>query len=770
MIIFNDNKGRLGNSLFRLFANIVFLTIYKQDAPIYNYINRNSLCVNDNDFIAWMNNVLSGTTPKLVNPNANYLFDGYYQHDAIFVKFKKEIVEYIIKHQNLIIRTDKNDSYRIIDFINYPIQKQYNIVVHLRLEDFITISQVIDPNCIQVVIDEIASLYSNEQICIVVNKSTTDVESKYIDFLKKRNSNITVESNDVITDFTIMKNAKVLVCSCSTLSWAASLLSTTLQKVYIPDYVQVNGSHQTFKNPIQNTSLYNIRTCTFDELTQILDNTDSPVNQISYSLKDSKGLHFDLKLDSLFGAKKNGVFIELGAFDGLTQSNTAFFEFYRNWTGILIEPSKQSYDLCCANRPKSICLNLCCVSSEYTEKTIFGDFNSITMASVNGERLNSQNLVEVNCNTLNNIVRDHIPNKTIDLLSLDTEGYELNILKGFDLSVNRPKFLLIEVYKSDYDKITSYLSSFKYAMHSNFSNYNKVDNPIWDGTHNDFLFYDENKFCQIITGEKIQQICDIYLGFDDDFRFNPVIASQNFKHCNLNSLTKPFDNPQKIFCFSHRIDKLSSVIHLFQNDFILVTHNSDGEIRKCEDVVNILNCDKLLKWFGQNICFDHEKLCFLPIGLANSQWPHGNLSAFHNTRFSSTSKTNDVYFNFNISTNIIKRKPCYDILKNKLQWLATINPTENHKRLSTFRFCICPDGNGMDTHRLWECLYLNVVPIVIKNEFTNLLVKQNIPLVVLDSWENFDLNSLKYSDFDFESNSLQELLDFSNYSSKISMC
>lgn len=186
MIIFNDNKGRLGNSLFRLFANIVFLTIYKQDAPIYNYINRNSLCVNDNDFIAWMNNVLSGTTPKLVNPNANYLFDGYYQHDAIFVKFKKEIVEYIIKHQNLIIRTDKNDSYRIIDFINYPIQKQYNIVVHLRLEDFITISQVIDPNCIQVVIDEIASLYSNEQICIVVNKSTTDVESKYIDFLKKK--------------------------------------------------------------------------------------------------------------------------------------------------------------------------------------------------------------------------------------------------------------------------------------------------------------------------------------------------------------------------------------------------------------------------------------------------------------------------------------------------------------------------------------------------------------------------------------------------------
>jgi hypothetical protein len=34
--------------------------------------------------------------------------------------------------------------------------------------------------------------------------------------------------------------------------------------------------------------------------------------------------------------KDNGFFIELGANDGLMQSNTAFFEFTRGWTGILI--------------------------------------------------------------------------------------------------------------------------------------------------------------------------------------------------------------------------------------------------------------------------------------------------------------------------------------------------------------------------------------------------------------------------------------------------
>ncbi len=275
MFIFNHNQGRLGNSLFRLFANIVFLIIYEPNAKIYNYGNTYSLGINDNNFQIWMNSILNDKILRLVNVHTNYLFDGFYQHDKIFVKFKQEIINYMKTHPDLIIKTDRNDSYKIIDFVDFPIEKQYNIVVHLRLEDFITNSQVIDPTCVRVVMDEIESLYPNEeQICIVVNKPTTDLESKYINFLKKRNPKIIIESNDVITDYTIMRNATVLVCSCSTLSWAASLLSTTLQKVYIPDYIDIGGSHQTFKKPIENTTLYNIRTCTSDELLRILDLDD----------------------------------------------------------------------------------------------------------------------------------------------------------------------------------------------------------------------------------------------------------------------------------------------------------------------------------------------------------------------------------------------------------------------------------------------------------------------------------------------------------------
>jgi len=275
----------------------------------------------------------------------------------------------------------------------------------------------------------------------------------------------------------------------------------------------------------------------------------------------------------------------------------------------------------------------------------------------------------------------------------------------------------------------------------------------------------------IITGEKIEQLCDIYLGVSEDFMYNPLISTQSEKHYNLNLIDNIFSNPYKIFCYSHQFDLLSNKIHFFQNNFILVTHNSDGEIRETYAVLNILKCDKLLKWFGQNTCIEHQKLQFLPIGLANSQWSHGNLSLFYNNDFMNklvNNKTNTIYFNFNINTNRSKREFCYNNLKNRFIWLNTIDPIENQIRLSTYQFCICPEGNGVDSHRLWECLYLKVVPIVIKSEFTSILQKQNIPLVILDNWNDIDVSKLNYNNYNFDCEKLQDLLSFTHLCRTIS--
>jgi hypothetical protein len=266
----------------------------------------------------------------------------------------------------------------------------------------------------------------------------------------------------------------------------------------------------------------------------------------------------------------------------------------------------------------------------------------------------------------------------------------------------------------------------------------------------------------IVTGEKIQQICDVYFGFNEDFDFNPIIKQQTNKHFNLNNLNIEITNPYYIFCYTHRIKELSKKIHLFKNNFALVTHNSDGEIRCEPEILNILNCPKLDKWYSQNICFDNPKLHFLPIGIANSMWSHGNINIFNNetNKIKPANKSKNIYFNFNIDTNKSKRLSCFNSLRNKLAWLDNISPPENIVRLSQHKFCICPEGNGVDTHRLWEALYLKTVPIVIRSEFTNILQKNNIPLVILNSWSELDETKLNYNDHDFNNSEFLKIIDF----------
>jgi FkbM family methyltransferase len=153
-----------------------------------------------------------------------------------------------------------------------------------------------------------------------------------------------------------------------------------------------------------------------------------------YSSLDCKGEYFEDKLDKIFKQKYSGVFVELGAHNGLIQSNTAFFEFNRGWRGILIEPSTNQYEECKKNRPNSFVLNYACVSNEYQKDTIEGDFIGGMMSSVNAERTKRKcDLITIKATTLEKIF-DEYNFKEIDFLSLDTEGYELNILKGINFS------------------------------------------------------------------------------------------------------------------------------------------------------------------------------------------------------------------------------------------------------------------------------------------------------------------------------------------------
>lgn len=183
---------------------------------------------------------------------------------------------------------------------------------------------------------------------------------------------------------------------------------------------------------------------------------------------------------------RNGVYIELGAFDGVHWSNTKWLEDDFDWSGILIEPSLVGYESCLKHRDMNKIFNCACVSFDYKNDFVSGDFNGHPMSSINSTRLNGSSEIKVSAKTLQSVI-DESGYKQIDFLSLDVEGYEFDVLKGIDFDKQDIKFMLIEVYNKDKEKIFEFLKSKNYDMIENVTDFAKQGGN-WDGTHDDYFF------------------------------------------------------------------------------------------------------------------------------------------------------------------------------------------------------------------------------------------------------------------------------------------
>lgn len=266
--------GRLGNAIFRYLASVVFHIVYNAEIVDHTKIKKEDPRVDINDaiFIEWTKAHLAGNIPDFNKPDTNCVFFGYFQHDTIYLKYRQQIIDYI--HKNLtdimIVETPGGEypygGYPSGILIQNPpnFKKVYDTVVHLRLEDFIDNGSAIHPDSIQQLLESVGA----PSYCIVINSPNTEIELCYIEYLRAR-FNIIIESNDVVVDYHIMRNAKTLVCSCSTISWAAAFFSETVQRVYMPNYPD-RRPHETFRKPIENTMPYEYKTCSKYELIEFL--------------------------------------------------------------------------------------------------------------------------------------------------------------------------------------------------------------------------------------------------------------------------------------------------------------------------------------------------------------------------------------------------------------------------------------------------------------------------------------------------------------------
>jgi FkbM family methyltransferase len=147
-----------------------------------------------------------------------------------------------------------------------------------------------------------------------------------------------------------------------------------------------------------------------------------------------------------------GFYAEVGAFHPVQISNTYLF-YRRGWQGIVIDPNPRAVALFERRRPRDIVVG-CAVSDE--EGPVFLDVTSsheaahLRGAGVDGTSSQApRRSYRVTCRRLDKILCEYLPpGQNIDFLTVDCEGYDLNVLRSNDWEKFRPRVVAVEDWES----------------------------------------------------------------------------------------------------------------------------------------------------------------------------------------------------------------------------------------------------------------------------------------------------------------------------------
>jgi FkbM family methyltransferase len=169
----------------------------------------------------------------------------------------------------------------------------------------------------------------------------------------------------------------------------------------------------------------------------------------------------DVKLDAIVD-RDGGFFIEAGAHDGFTQSNTYWLERFRHWRGLLVEPMPELATEARKSRPGATIVQCALVAPDHPEPKVrmqFGDLMSMIDGSLDSDwpelgttlGWRDQYALDVDARTLSSLL-DEIGAPEVDLLSLDVEGFEGPALRGLDLPRHAPRYVLVEMHDRERDR------------------------------------------------------------------------------------------------------------------------------------------------------------------------------------------------------------------------------------------------------------------------------------------------------------------------------
>jgi hypothetical protein len=162
----------------------------------------------------------------------------------------------------------------------------------------------------------------------------------------------------------------------------------------------------------------------------------------------------------------------------------------------------------------------------------------------------------------------------------------------------------------------------------------------------------------------------------------------------------------------------------------VITHNSDN-------TVDFVPPDNVY-WFTTNVNIRYKSIRSIPIGIENDFWLKDKKKLMQQKLRDKKNFKRMLYVNHNVKTNPKERQKPYDLFSGK-SW-ATVNTGSNGQGYENYLdniynhpFVICPQGNGIDTHRTWECLYMNTIPIEKRN--INNQFYTDLPILFVDDWE-----------------------------------
>jgi len=238
-----------------------------------------------------------------------------------------------------------------------------------------------------------------------------------------------------------------------------------------------------------------------------------------------------------------------------------------------------------------------------------------------------------------------------------------------------------------------------------------------------------------IQGEKFKSVADFLYSPKDkkEGDYDNLVNNLDFeKVCDHNII------------YTHTLyaKQLFSEIKSLNKKVVIVTHNSDVNV----DSSFVLPAN-VIKWYTTNVNIVDNRIVSIPIGIENNMW-HGRKKQNLMIRKLRERRKykNMVYMNHNINTNPGKRLKPYQILGNK-EWVTVEKGSNWHDfggyidNIYNHKFVICPEGNGIDTHRIWETLYMGSIPIV-ENNINNSFYDGQ-PMVLINDWEELlssDLN------------------------------